>query len=52
MTPPADATRDKNHRFPGDIMSHGVWRHWQLHGSTDHTGLSSHEVANACTGHT
>jgi putative transposase len=25
MTPPADTERDKNHRFPGDIISHGVW---------------------------
>ena len=26
MTPPADPIRDKNHRFPGEIISHGVWR--------------------------
>src|SRR5215472_10774047 len=25
MTPPADPERYKNHRFPGDIISHGVW---------------------------
>ena len=25
MTPPADPTRYKNHRFPGEIISHGVW---------------------------
>jgi putative transposase len=25
MTPPTDTARDKNHRFPGDIISHGVW---------------------------
>ena len=25
MTPPADPARDKNHRFPGEIISHGVW---------------------------
>ena len=25
MTPPADTERDKNHRFPGAIISHGVW---------------------------
>src|SRR5215831_21113699 len=25
MTPPADTERDKNHRFPGEIISHGVW---------------------------
>jgi hypothetical protein len=25
MTPPADPNRDKHHRFPGDILSPGVW---------------------------
>jgi putative transposase len=25
MTPPADTERDKNHCFPGAIISHGVW---------------------------
>src|SRR5215467_8381422 len=25
MTPPADTERDQHHRFPGDIISHGVW---------------------------
>jgi transposase-like protein len=25
MTPPADSERYKNHRFPGEIISHGVW---------------------------
>jgi hypothetical protein len=25
MTPPADAVRSKNHRFPSEIISHGVW---------------------------
>ena len=25
MTPPADTERYKNHRFPGEIISHGVW---------------------------
>src|SRR5262249_39857624 len=25
MTPPANAERYKNHRFPGEIISHGVW---------------------------
>ena len=25
MTPPADPERSKNHRFPGEIISHGVW---------------------------
>jgi transposase-like protein len=25
MTPPADTERDKHHRFPGAIISYGVW---------------------------
>jgi putative transposase len=25
MTPPADPARDKHHRFPSEIISHGVW---------------------------
>jgi len=25
MTLPADPARYKNHRFPGEIISHGVW---------------------------
>ena len=25
MTPPATSERSKHHRFPGDIISHGVW---------------------------
>jgi hypothetical protein len=25
MTPPATSERYKNHRFPGDIIRHGVW---------------------------
>ena len=25
MTPPATSERYKNHRFPGEIISHGVW---------------------------
>ena len=25
MTPPADTVHYKNHRFPGEIISHGVW---------------------------
>jgi len=25
MTPPADSERYKNHRFPSEIISHGVW---------------------------
>ena len=30
MTPPADPIRDKNHRFPGEIISHGVWRYYRF----------------------
>src|SRR5215510_5677058 len=33
MTPPADPERYKHHRFPGEIISHGVWlyyRHCQI----------------------
>jgi putative transposase len=26
MTPPADPTRSNNHRCPGEIIRHGVWR--------------------------
>src|SRR5262245_51852412 len=25
MTPPTEAARYKNHRFPGEIISHGGW---------------------------
>ena len=25
MTPPATSEQYKNHRFPGEIISHGVW---------------------------
>ena len=25
MTPPLNPERDKHHRFPGEIISHGVW---------------------------
>jgi len=25
MKPPADPERYKNHRFPGEIISHGIW---------------------------
>ena len=25
MTPPADTERYKNHRFPGEMITHGVW---------------------------
>ena len=31
MTPPANTERDKTHRFPGDISSHGVGRYARLH---------------------
>jgi putative transposase len=27
MTPPANTESDKHHRFPGEIISHGVWRY-------------------------
>ena len=30
MTPPADAARYKNHRFPGEIISHGVWLYYRF----------------------
>src|ERR671929_2417431 len=30
MTPPADPERYKNHRFPGDIISHGVWLYYRF----------------------
>src|SRR5438128_6331639 len=30
MTPPADTARYKNHRFPGDIISHGVWLYYRF----------------------
>jgi putative transposase len=29
MTPPADPKRYKNHRFPGEIISHGVWLYYR-----------------------
>ena len=25
MTPPANSERDNKHRFPGEIIRHGVW---------------------------
>ena len=31
MTPPADTERYKNHRFPGEIISHGVWLYYRFH---------------------
>ena len=30
MTPPADSDRYKNHRFPGEIISHGVWLYYRF----------------------
>jgi putative transposase len=30
MTPPAHAERYKNHRFPGEIISHGVWLYYRF----------------------
>src|ERR687896_1268434 len=31
MTPPADIACYKNHRFPGEIISHGVWLYYRFH---------------------
>ena len=30
MTPPADTQRDKDHRFPSEIISHGVWLYYRF----------------------
>src|SRR5215216_3936196 len=30
MPPPADPARYKNHRFPGEIISHGVWLYYRF----------------------
>jgi putative transposase len=30
MTPPANPARYKNHRFPGEIISHGVWLYYRF----------------------
>jgi putative transposase len=30
MPPPADTARYKNHRFPGEIISHGVWLYYRF----------------------
>ena len=30
MTPPADPACYKNHRFPGEIISHGVWLYYRF----------------------
>ena len=29
MTPPDDPARYKNHRSPGEIISHGVWLYYR-----------------------
>jgi transposase-like protein len=30
MTPPTDPARYKHHRFPGEIISHGVWLYYRF----------------------
>jgi putative transposase len=30
MTPPAAPERYKNHRFPAEIISHGVWLYYRF----------------------
>jgi putative transposase len=30
MTPPADPERYKNHRFPNEIIRHGVWLYYRF----------------------
>jgi putative transposase len=30
VTPPANTERYKNHRFPGEIISHGVWLYYRF----------------------
>jgi putative transposase len=30
MTSPVDPERYKNHRFPGEIISHGVWLYYRF----------------------
>jgi putative transposase len=30
MTPPVDPERYKNHRFAGEIISHGVWLYYRF----------------------
>src|SRR5918911_1749191 len=30
MTPPADPERYKHHRFPGEIIGHGVWLYYRF----------------------
>ena len=29
-TPPANPERYKNHRYPGEIISHGVWLYYRF----------------------
>jgi hypothetical protein len=29
MTPPAHTERYKHHRFPGEIISHGIWLYYR-----------------------
>jgi putative transposase len=31
MTPPANPERYKHHRFPGEMISHGVWLYDRFH---------------------
>jgi putative transposase len=31
MTPPANPERYKHHRFPGELISHGVWLYYRFH---------------------
>jgi transposase-like protein len=31
MTPSANPERYENHRFPGEIISHGVWLYYRFH---------------------
>jgi hypothetical protein len=44
MTPPADPKHYKNHRFPGEIISHGVWLYYRF-------PLSSRDVQELLFGH-
>ena len=30
MTPPANTERYKHHRFPGEIIRHGVWLYYRF----------------------
>ena len=60
MTPPADPERYKNHRFPGEIISHGVWLYYRFTLSYDRVpeqlNVSFHRhilaiVTNGVSGH-